>query len=651
MSAGSFNFFSGTGDKNLTYACYMMYSRDLNGDGIDEVIFSGWETQPNTSLTYSNTQLTIFGWKNGKFQNLTNQYLPNNINQVEGVGSIAFGDFNGDGRLDMFLSAYADMEHDVKPYVMLNTGNSFVRQELPKTRLQHDSVTADINKDGYADVIAVGYGTGPAIYLGSSAGLVRQETKDFIGGSGVAVGDFLGDGSVSIVIIDHFAGRDFGLYKFADISNGQVKLEYVSTLPTARFDLPLHNLPVYGASSDPYGKSHDVRTLGMDFNKDGLKDIIVISRPNWDGKAWPNYSEVQFLQNQGAGQFVDQTGAVLKNYDINSVASYAPDLRDFNGDGLVDIFLSEGSFVGRQNSTSILFQQPDGTFVDSARSTLSGLIRGDGGKAAIAKGPDANFHIITSLQKNGGSTSVDITPLIFINEYTGTNGNDILIGSNKDDTLLGLLGDDFIEGLAGNDTLDGGMGVDTVSYKSAESGVRVNLSTQWAVSISKNNEANIGRDTVINFEDIFGSNYDDWLIGDHRSNVLNGSAGNDTLNGAGGKDTFIGGPGADKFILDSRPSKSNFDIIQDFEPGVDQIGVHKNSFSWSIFRSWSIPKKNSPDFLLDDEPLTTRKPTYMYNDDTGILSYDRDGIGHAPAVDMAYIGIGLDLKATDFFVI
>jgi hypothetical protein len=41
----------------------------------------------------------------------------------------------------------------------------------------------------------------------------------------------------------------------------------------------------------------------------------------------------------------------------------------------------------------------------------------------------------------------------------------------------------------------------------------------------------------------------------------------------------------------------------------------------------------------------------MYNGDTGILSYDRDGIGLAPAVDMAYIGIGLDLKATDFFVI
>jgi Ca2+-binding RTX toxin-like protein len=255
------------------------------------------------------------------------------------------------------------------------------------------------------------------------------------------------------------------------------------------------------------------------------------------------------------------------------------------------------------------------------------------------------------LQKHTGVTDVEITALTFTNEYSGTNGNDILTGTRINDNITGLLGDDFIEGLAGNDTLDGGMGVDTVSYNTAQSGVRVNLSGQWAVSIGNNDEANIGRDTVINFEDIFGSEYNDFLIGNHRFNVLNGGAGNDTFNGAGGKDTFIGGSGADKFILDSRPSKSNFDIIQDFEPGVDQIGVHKNSFSWTVFRSWSIPKKNSPDFLLDDEPLVTRKPTYMYDDDSGILSYDRDGIGYAPAVDMAYIGIGLDLKATDFFVI
>jgi hypothetical protein len=53
-SVRPFNFFAGTGDSDHTGVCYMTYAKDLNGDGIDEVIFSGWETQPNTPAKYSN---------------------------------------------------------------------------------------------------------------------------------------------------------------------------------------------------------------------------------------------------------------------------------------------------------------------------------------------------------------------------------------------------------------------------------------------------------------------------------------------------------------------------------------------------------------------------------------------------------------------
>jgi Ca2+-binding RTX toxin-like protein len=651
-AAGSFNFFSGAGDKTLTYACNMVYAKDLNGDGIDEVIFSGWETQPNLPATYSHTQITIYGWRNGVFQNLTNQYLPNKSNQVEGVGSISFGDFNGDGKLDMFMSAYADMEHALTPYVYLSYGSSFTRHALPKASWQHDSTSADINKDGFVDIVSVGYG-GQAIYLGSANGLVKQQVNDFIGGSGVVVDDFLGDGSVSMIIIDHlaFQNKDFALYKFADILNGQVKLEYISTLPKARFDQPLYNLSVYGSTNEPNGKSHDIRAVSLDFNKDGLKDLIVISRPWWDGKTWSDYSEVQFLQNNGAGNFTDKTEVFLKNYDTNSVASYAPDVRDFNGDGLVDIFVSEGSYAGKHNSTAILFQQADGTFVDGARSTLSSLIKGHGGKAAMVKGPDNNYHAVSILPKKGGSTSVEITSLTFFNDFKGTNDNDTLKGSLIDDNIIGLLGDDFIEGLSGNDNLDGGLGIDTVGYTNAKSGVRVNLNNQSATAFEKNQQKEIGLDRLVNFENIFGSTYADYLIGNNKSNIIFGDAGGDTLNGLGGNDTLIGGAGADNFIISGRPSKNNFDTIQDFEPGVDKIGIEKSGFLGTIFRSFSSKTKFQPNFVLDGQELTDRKPTFLYNDDSGFLSYDRDGLGRGAAIDVAYIGAGLDLKATDFFII
>jgi Ca2+-binding RTX toxin-like protein len=649
-SAGSFGFSAGTGEKTFIGAVYMPYVKDLNGDGIDEVIYSGFETQPNTPATYSNSQITIYGWRNGIFQNLTAQFLPNGINRVEGVGSITFGDFNGDRRIDMFLSAYADMDYDVKPIVLLNNGNGFSRQELKKTRWQHDSTTADINQDGYADVIVAGYGSGQAIYLGSPNGLVEQQISGYIGGSGVVAGDFLGDGSVSIVIVDHAFPNDSVLYKFTSISNGQVNLEYVSTLPRARFDLPLYGIPVYGATADSLGRSHDIRASSLDFNNDGKKDVVVISRPSYDGKSWPQYSEVQFLQNEGNGAFVDVTASVLKNYDIRSPASYAPDLRDFNHDGLIDIFLSEGSFENTKNSTAILFQQKDGTFIDSYRHTLSSLVK-TSGKAAIALGPDNNYHLVTSLQKDSGVTDVDITQLQFTNSQIGTNGNDRLIGTKIDDNLTGLLGDDFIEGLAGNDTLDGGVGVDTVSYQSATWGVRVNLTAQSAMSLGRNNQASIGVDKLINFEDIFGSDYNDFLIGDSKSNTIKGSAGNDTLQGMAGCDVLIGGTGADKFILSGRPSANNFDTIQDFEPGVDKIGIVSSGFTQPVYRTIFSREKFKPNFLLDDQAPLDRKPSFLYDDDTGILSFDSDGLGRAAAVDVALIGIGLNLTSTDFYIV
>jgi len=46
--------------------------------------------------------------------------------------------------------------------------------------------------------------------------------------------------------------------------------------------------------------------------------------------------------------------------------------------------------------------------------------------------------------------------------YTGTDGNDTLIGSADDDTINGGAGADVLYGGDGNDSLDGGTGADTM---------------------------------------------------------------------------------------------------------------------------------------------------------------------------------------------
>lgn len=116
--------FTYSGERNFSVAVRYLYSADLNADGLDELIFAGFETQFNTPANYTNTKLAIYGWQGGHFINLTNQWLPNGMSAFEGVGDIGFGDFNGDGLVDLYLSAYTDMDHPVNAYELINQGNS-----------------------------------------------------------------------------------------------------------------------------------------------------------------------------------------------------------------------------------------------------------------------------------------------------------------------------------------------------------------------------------------------------------------------------------------------------------------------------------------------------------------------------------------------
>ena len=98
----------------------------------------------------------------------------------------------------------------------------------------------------------------------------------------------------------------------------------------------------------------------------------------------------------------------------------------------------------------------------------------------------------------------------------GEDGNDRLIGGDGADNLSGGAGNDSLEGGAGSDILNGGDGIDTLTYVNSNAGVSINLA---------NNSASGGEaqgDTISEFENIFGSQYDDTLIGDDGDNIISG---------------------------------------------------------------------------------------------------------------------------------
>lgn len=112
----------------------------------------------------------------------------------------------------------------------------------------------------------------------------------------------------------------------------------------------------------------------------------------------------------------------------------------------------------------------------------------------------------------------------------GLGGRDILRGRSGDDQLVGGAGNDRLIGGEGADHFNGGEGNDVAYYGNASMGITVNLANGTA------NGGEATGDTLESIERVFGSDFDDTLIGDDQRNVLIGLEGADIIDGGGGVD-------------------------------------------------------------------------------------------------------------------
>ncbi|MCY1370203.1 RTX calcium-binding nonapeptide repeat (4 copies) [compost metagenome] len=77
-----------------------------------------------------------------------------------------------------------------------------------------------------------------------------------------------------------------------------------------------------------------------------------------------------------------------------------------------------------------------------------------------------------------------------------------------------------------------------------------------------------GSDTLLNFENLVGSNFNDILTGNAASNILDGGLGNDVLIGGAGADHLFGGAGLDRFdfnALGEMGVGALRDVVRDFK--------------------------------------------------------------------------------------
>jgi serralysin len=193
--------------------------------------------------------------------------------------------------------------------------------------------------------------------------------------------------------------------------------------------------------------------------------------------------------------------------------------------------------------------------------------------------PDVAYTIIDS----GGVDTLDYSGfpggnLINLNSETfsdigGRTGNVFIARGTVIENAIGGSGSTLIIGNGANNRLDGGPSrADTVSYETATAAVTVSLLVTTA-----QDTGGAGIDTLLNFEALIGSRFDDVLTGAGGADV-HGGEGNDLITAAGGDflygdagDDWIaaqsgqfsaiyGGDGWDTADLSSSPTKITVDL-------------------------------------------------------------------------------------------
>ncbi|MDV7269902.1 Hint domain-containing protein [Thioclava sp. A2] len=292
----------------------------------------------------------------------------------------------------------------------------------------------------------------------------------------------------------------------------------------------------------------DVSFRLWDVDNSSWTDIVTIRAYDENGAEVPvSLSATQDIIN---GQTVTGTGGNNASSDLNGsvlvqavgplsriVVSYAN-----QGSGGQVLQISDVAFTAIQTDDDTLDGgDGDDLLIDDAGNDL--LLGG--------AGADTIFGGLGADTLDGGADNDQLSGGEGNDSIRGDTGDDFLDGGAGADTLLGGTGLDTLHGGAGGDYISGGAGMDYLDYSDSGAGVSINLGSGAASG------GDAAGDTILGVDGIYGSAFNDTLVGfngqivggaDAYTNVFYGNEGDDYLDGAGGGDSLFGGSGNDTIL-------------------------------------------------------------------------------------------------------
>ena len=199
---------------------------DYNDDGYVDILLTGYSTTEPVSEIYKNNG-------DGSFTKQTSISLT-------GVsdGSVAWGDYNNDGNLDIILAGNTDSEKVSKIYK--NNGDETFSEQtsISLTGVYDGSVVwGDYNNDGTLDILLTGY-TGndiiSKIYKNNGDGTFSEQKSIYLTGmasSSVAWGDYDNDGDLDILLTGLAWSNDTGVPVSKIYKNNNIELNTIPAAP------------------------------------------------------------------------------------------------------------------------------------------------------------------------------------------------------------------------------------------------------------------------------------------------------------------------------------------------------------------------------------------------------------------------------------